>query len=439
MSHSSILLCTIGTGNIDQLRETLIEPLKKSIHKGEWTQVILLPSQLTTEHATLLQREVQDVPIDIRALPLAGAEDDVDICFGHFDQVIEEQLASGVSPTRLLADFTRGTKAMSAALVLAAVRHDLPQLRYISGGKRDQRGMVVAGTEIVSEVKTTIATARKRLDDAHQLFRRGNFAAVLDLLPDPASPFAGVWPDELNSVASFVRPLARYNAAWDRLDYRGAATIELPVVPAPSKWKAFEPTPEVRQWVSQLAIPLPDDARAREEPLRWLAIDLLANGERRLRDQQFEDALIRAYRVLELVGQLRLGKQGIHSDDLPEDDPVVKKFQEELAKKKQNPIDRLPNQKLAASREQVARLLKRFGDPLAQKLLDLANVGQIKVTRRNYSALIHGFESVSGSDPEPLRELYKRLDTLLRDDDETHAPQWLAVARRLDYGATAQD
>ena len=54
MTKPSILICTVGTGNIDKLRETLIEPLKKSVRKGEWSRVILVPSQLTKENATKL-------------------------------------------------------------------------------------------------------------------------------------------------------------------------------------------------------------------------------------------------------------------------------------------------------------------------------------------------------------------------------------------------
>ncbi|MCY2990759.1 MAG: TIGR02710 family CRISPR-associated CARF protein [Planctomycetota bacterium] len=432
MTQPHVLLCTVGTGNIDQLRETLLEPLKKSIRKGDWKHVVLLPSRLTAENASLLQAEVQDVPIVIRPLPQPGAEDDVDACFAHFDRTIEEQLAAGIAAEALLADFTRGTKAMSAALVLAAIRHDLPQLRYISGSQRDKRGMVVPGTEIVVEVRTTIATARKRLDDAYRFFIHGNFAAVLDILPDAASPLFPVWPDELCRLADFVRPLAAYYAAWDRLDYKGAQRIEMSSGHVGSvRWEALQPTPEVREWVAALAEPLPEEPQPRAARLRLLAADLLANGERRLRHQQFEDAVIRAYRVLELVGQLRLCDQGIHSDDVPPTHPVVQQFQAELARKGGNPLSQDSRGRLLAAREHVARLLKRLGDTLAQRLLDLGNEGVVKAKARNNSALIHGFEAVSGSDPTPLRELYQKLGQLLVDDDPA-ARERLRLARFLE-------
>ena len=155
-----------------------------------------------------MRAELADIAIEIRNLPKAGAEENADACFAHFDQVIAE-LRPEYQPHEILADFARGTKAVSAALVLAAVRHELPQLRYVAGERRDERGMVVAGTEVVKDIRTTVATARRRLDEAREFFRRGNFAAVLDILPDPASPFSAAWPQELIQQASQVRPMAR--------------------------------------------------------------------------------------------------------------------------------------------------------------------------------------------------------------------------------------
>src|SRR5262249_15664121 len=147
------------------------------ISKGEWAKVILLPSQFSQEMARQLKSDLQGQPIDIRPLPQPNAEDDADTCFAHFDNIISELRRGGTSANSILVDFTRGTKAMSAALVLAAVRHGLPQLRYICGGKRDGRGMVVPGTEVINEFRTANVSARQRLDEAYLFFRQGNFVA----------------------------------------------------------------------------------------------------------------------------------------------------------------------------------------------------------------------------------------------------------------------
>lgn len=433
MPQPLILLCTVGTGNVDQLRDTLLTPLTKSIQAGQWQRVILLPSKTTADNAARLQTELAGIAIEIRPLATEGLEDDADACFAHFDRVIEDLRNAGHEPHQILADFTRGTKAMSAALVLAAVRHELPQLRYLSGGRRDERGMVVPGTEIVTDIRTTVATARRRLDEAHGFLQRGNFAAVLDTLPDPASPFAAVWPREVLEQAAIVRPLACFYSAWDRLDYKIASEVVLrPPSAQRNRWDSFVPSPAARDWVRSLAEDPPADARARAGRLRLLAADLLANGERRLRDQQFEDAILRGYRVLELIGQVRLCDQGIHSDDVPPDHPVVQAFQEKLARGKSNEFGRGRGGRLLASREHVARLLMDFNDPLAKRLFDLGNEGIVKASCRNYSALIHGFEAASGSDPAPLKELYGELEKLLIADDGNAAAH-LLTARMPDF------
>ncbi len=434
MSQPLILLCTVGTGNVDQLRETLLTPLTKSIQAGEWQRVILLPSKVTADNAVQLQTELANVAIEIMPLAAEGLEDNADACFAHFDRVIEDLRNAGHEPHHILADFTRGTKAMSAALVLAAVRHELPQLRYLSGGRRDERGMVVPGTEIVTDIRTTVATARRRLDEAYGFLQHGNFAAVLDLLPVPHSPFAAAWPKEVLEQATFVRPLARFYSAWDRLDYKGASQVDLfPSGTQPTHWDKFVPSAAVCSWVQSLADDLPDDARQCAGRLRLLTADLLANGERRLRDHQFEDAIIRAYRVLELVGQTRLCDQGIHSDDVPADHPVVQAFRDKLAKGKSNDLGRGPGGRLLAAREQVARLLKAFNDPLGQRLLDLGKEGVVEASRRNNSVLIHGFEATGGRDPAPLIELYGKLEDLLVADGGDSTAARLQLARTPDF------
>jgi hypothetical protein len=189
----------------------------------------------------------------------------------------------------------------------------------------------------------------------------------------------------------------------------------------------------IRDRVTELAEPLPEANRDRAAQLRLLVADLLANGERRLRDHQYEDAIIRGYRVLELVGQIRLFERDLDSAALPREHLEVKSFQEKLLNKKSHPLTE-KDDKYQASREQVARLLKHLGDPLAEDLLKLADQseGKVKLSRRNYSVWIHGFEAIAGSDPEPIRKLLEELEKLLIKDDGKTAEQRLQHARWMD-------
>jgi hypothetical protein len=162
---------------------------------------------------------------------------------------------------------------------------------------------------------------------------------------------------------------------------------------------------------------------------------LLANGERRIRDRHFEDAVLRAYRVLELVGQLRLFAHGLDSARLPPDHPAVQALATKLEKNRS--VGFGTNNRdgtLTAGRELVARLLKGLDDPLATSLLNFdKQPGLPRISDRNISVLIHGFEAVGPEEDLPLRRLYAALERLLLCDAEDVARQHLRVARALDF------
>lgn len=426
-----ILVLTVGTGDVTKLEETLLTPLRKSVATDHWARVVLLPSSVTEEFARRLRQGLEGVEIEIRPLP-EGDENDADRAYTHFDVVLAETIQHA-PPDRVVVDFTRGTKAMSAALVLAAARHEIPRLRYITG-RRDNRGMVEAGSEVVRGIGTTAVAGHRRLDLARDLMRRGNFSAAEAVLPDPGHVFAGLYPSGLMEMAKTVRTAARFYAAWDRLDYASAARIEVPVLPA-DDWRELQPSSAARDWVTTLAgQPERSDTAAKAVWLRRLIVDLLANGERRVRQGQHEDALVRAYRVLELVGQARLFDYGLDSGNLDPCHRAVKSLRKKIEKKKQTPLAEKPNGTLLASRFQVARLLNECGDKLARPLLDFDTVALLRPTLRNDSLLIHGFAARAPEDPESLRRLFADLTQLIEaDNDPETVSKWLSTARALAF------
>jgi hypothetical protein len=235
-----------------------------------------------------------------------------------------------------------------------------------------------------------------------------------------------------------LRPALDFHAAWDRLDYQFAAKIVLAAAAPIVDWRRVWPKAAMREWVGRLAAPMPmDEPAAMAERLRLLAADLLANGERRIRDRHFEDAVLRAYRVLELVGQLRLFSHGLDSGRLPRDHTAVQAVGAKLAKKGSAGFG--TNKKdgtLTAGRELVARLLKALGDPLAQTLLNFDKQPDLpRISDRNFSVLIHGFQAVGPDDKQPMRALYRELEKLLIDDAGDLAREHLHVARSLDFSA----
>ena len=82
--------------------------------------------QDTLAHAQTLRERNERRYVEIRCLATTGDENDADKAFGHFSEVLGELIRAGNAPTNITLDFTRGTKAMSAALVLAGVAYGIP-------------------------------------------------------------------------------------------------------------------------------------------------------------------------------------------------------------------------------------------------------------------------------------------------------------------------
>jgi len=372
MSQARVLILTVGYGTKDMLEETLYLPILKSIHAGDWNLVVLLPSRATEPNAFELKRRLPRVPVEIAPLRGADDENDADACFGHFDTIISGLRDRDFRPANMCVDFTRGTKAMSAAVVLAGVRHEIPVLRYIEGERDPARqNNVIPGSERIREVQTAVAAAQKRLDSAYAFFDVGNFTAASKLVAGGSSDP----PTGLREMTMFVTMLADLYNAWDRLDYKGACGLVRSLSAAPvssrfwnTRWFCFVPHEQVRAWIADLATPCPAKTAGRwpkdacismATHARKLCADLLANGERRIRDKQFEDANLRAYRIAEMVGQIRLFQQGYDSSALEPDDSRVKEFQAYLQKQKE-PL-RSQGKYLTAARQQAYRFLNLTG------------------------------------------------------------------------------
>ncbi len=421
MNQKNVLVLTIGTGDVEKPEASLLNPLSKSIAQGEWNEAVLLPSTVTKTFAVRLQEQFLDLPVRIEPLPKPKMENDADACFGYFDKVLGDLIEDGYTRENITVDFTRGTKAMSAALVLAAVRRDIPQLRYIHG-KRDKRGMVISGSETISGLSATLATARRQLDTVIHLMHRGNFAAVLKLIPKDANRLDKIFPETFREEATELRRRAYFYAAWDRLDYKEAmrrATYLLPT----------DGFADEIAWLCGLANE--PDRSQHGAMAKWLQIiccDLLSNGRRCIKNRHYEDALLRGYRVLELIGQFLLFERGMDSACLDSNHPAVQCLQEKLKKGRSHGLGHGKKGCLTAGRDNTARLLKILNEPLAIELLDFDKKHtKIKAKQRNHSILIHGFTATSGSDASALANLYDHLESLLTRS----CPEAIARARAV--------
>ena len=429
-TESKVIVLTVGTGNTENIEESLYTPLMKSIEKGEWNRIILLPSQHTVEYANVIRNRITELSAEIAPIPGEGCENNADASFAHFDGVLGKLIESdGVSPQNITLDFTRGTKAMSAALVLAGVARGIPELRYIEG-KRGTRGNVIPGAERIKQIFTDVASASQKINLAERLMLRGDFEAV-QAMHEEMSAVLEKLPERLCArLEGYWRVSAIY-AAWDRFDYRRACDLFDEHREVVSGAGDFKPTQDMEQWINHLANdPDQDNHEDMAVYLRYLCCDMLANAERRYRDGLFEDAGVRWYRLLELIGQARLFDKGYDSGELPANDSKVVEFNDKLGKKSKA-LGKGKNGTLQASRYQVAKFLKHLGDDFGKRLLKENQQAYVK--NRNNGLLAHGFYAESDQmGKEDVRSIIKKFENLLYEDrHESH--EWLMVARSLDF------
>lgn len=414
-ASARVLVLTVGEGTVDRLEETVVTPFRRSFESGQWARIVLLPSRKTEPNARLLQQRFPQLPLEVRALRLERQEEDTDACFQHFDQVLYRLIGEGFAAENITADVTRGTKAMTAALAMAAMAHGVGSIRYITG-ERDERGMVRPGTERIIDVPPRRALERQDVNRAASYLRAGDYRSVGMLFPGaPETLYEGYLREEIR----WLGWAAKFWGAWDRFDYKEAARLGrcsgMPASP-PASAQAFLPSQQQLSVLTVLSGQAPPKAADNVHFCRALAADILANAARRLREGQNEEVLVRLYRVVELFGQMRLFMHGIDSGTVDPGDPRVQRWLTGLPEG-----DRpQPNNegRLELPRLRAAKLLefleKEKGDPagleFAGRLVDLKWLGKWGPEMRNSSILIHGFRARSRDHEGELRALLAKLE-----------------------------
>src|SRR5690606_31357914 len=76
---------------------------------------------------------------------IIGEIDDFELLHNEFYRIIRSYFKKGYQKENSIADYTSGTKAMSAAIVSSAILNKIDTLTYVTGKR--EKGRVVSGTE----------------------------------------------------------------------------------------------------------------------------------------------------------------------------------------------------------------------------------------------------------------------------------------------------
>jgi CRISPR-associated protein (TIGR02710 family) len=218
------------------------------------------------------------------------------------------------SGAEVIADLTGGTKAMSAALALAAGRWPC-RISYVGGNERtkDGVGIVVSGKEQILHAQNPAdALGLLALDTSIELLRTHAFAAAhttlqqaLGRVTDPARKA------ELSAVANLAEALAdwdrfQHEKALNKLRDLGKKTHNLEAALGCSRAQVILVASAKIQTHLQAIL-----AAGSHQPSRALILDLLANARRRLDEHRWDDATARLYRTIEATAQFHLTNAGV--------------------------------------------------------------------------------------------------------------------------------
>jgi len=318
---------------------------------------------------------------------LAGLSGDqfacVEVPADDLDETVE-RIAETIAEMRarfpgaaLIADYTGGTKTMTAALVMAAIDAEDVELQLITGSRADLvkvRDGSQAGLAVSAE-GVRLRRAMQPYLTAWQRFAYGEAADGLARLALPRN-------QALRAELQIAKGLSSAFDAWDRFDHGAAAELLEPYRPR----LGADAGAAVGPLFSALGHLAAGPDSPRRTPARlW---DLWLNAQRRARQARYDDAVARAYRLLEWTAQWLLSTVGVETGDLrPEQIPDGLSIAPNAEGKRQAGL----RHAWELAGHHLGDEVRTFVENERRHMLD-----QLK--KRNYSILAHGDRPIAQAD-----------------------------------------
>jgi CRISPR-associated protein (TIGR02710 family) len=325
---------------------------------------------------------------NVQTFEIADPED-LDSCLKVFRHVFE--LVTKSSPDRTIVDFTGGTKAMSAALVHAALTTvpDNLTLEYVGGSLRNNSGRV----EVMEKkhYPTASEECTRRILGLVKDFNYTQALVLCQSLPQTAKAVflsksvKGLWLwDNFHYEEAFeeLKNLKEAQFLVEDPYYSGLAKTVLRLTE--NGWK-------MKQCINSLADLESNKRRAGDatnalgNDLLYSVADFLENATRRLTERRFVDTVLRSYRAMEAAIQASLIRLKINPWH-PEWSNVPKQKVEDYlrATAKVKPPDELS---LFSGFILIETLTKPFASETKEALQKLSFA-------RNHSHLEHGYTNI---------------------------------------------
>jgi len=388
--NKKVLVMTIGTGATGT---DIAHGLFFSIKDANPNLLILIGSQKSFE-TTLnhLKKLIQqaDLQIEIEE-KIIDEVNDLEKLHFEYTKLIHYLVKNGYSLNNISIDYTSGTKAMSAALVSAAIETKVGFLSYVYG-ERGEGGRVKSGTERRNSLSPNKLYSNNIFQKAVELFNSYRYTNCIELL------ISHEFHPEYQKKVDLLLMLSRMFDAWDKFNFSGAFDV--------AKKISAEGLKELNLKGKFENDFLPLLTKLKETKLTIQKVyDIIANAQRRAYAGRFDDAVARLYRALEMIGQIEFEKEfscstsDVKIENIPEDfrEGVQKAFYDTKESKIKIPLFG------------IFELLSKINNKIGLAFLN--NLDQTKkiLSKRNNSILAHGAVPLSENDYNSAFEILERF------------------------------
>ncbi len=302
-----ILIATVGTGGRNN---PVWEALIYSVEYHNPDIVHWLCSRKTVTETLPKVRDNLKIPRNSQFAHIAKDEDNIESLYLEYIRVFDD-IRRKLPAADIIADFTSGTKAMSAALSLAAISRAEPndRLAYMIG-QRDESGRATRTDKAISFSPEDIY-AERQLSQAIEYFNECDYPAAHRLAKQIKEQLSSKSDSPLKLKAQTIAGLAIAYNNWDLFLYKQALH---------DLRKFAKQIYLAADTIEKLQPQLDFLAKCAERNSQWAdqrIVDLFANAKRCFTKGRYDDAVARCYRLLEYIAQRELQqKHGIDTGNI---------------------------------------------------------------------------------------------------------------------------
>jgi CRISPR-associated protein (TIGR02710 family) len=327
-----------------------------------------------------------------------GEEENFQSIYLKIIDCIDEYIKKGIERENIFIDITFGTKAMTAGIITAGIYKKISHIKYISGERDIRAGRVKSGTEKVISTTPTEIFNNYHYDDFKKLFNKFQFDASQKAIDNISDNF--FYDNYLGDFREAYDFLISSYSLWDRFNYEKALG-ELNKAKEKIKLIKDLDYEKYRNNFSFLE-KLCDEKKKTKYP-RELVVDIFLNAKRRDNEGKFDDALIRLYRVMELISQNVLYyKYKIDPADIKENQ--LKILPSEITTK----IEYKQGKKTTSGMTDNYEILKHLNNELGINYCQDSSIRDI-MGIRNYSILIHGENPINKNNLSRLMGIVEKF------------------------------